>query len=112
MEKQARFPYQFFVVTFVWSWLVWLPLVLASAGILPLGKNLLSVLIPPVTIVAMFGPAAGTFYCLKNTPWQGCRAPISTRFAGFPFGLAGVAPSHTGAGREHLDRVEAAGALG
>jgi len=27
IEKQARFPYQFFVVTFVWSWLVWLPLV-------------------------------------------------------------------------------------
>jgi uncharacterized protein len=54
------------VVTFVWSWLVWLPLVLASAGILPLGKNLLSALIPPVTIVAMFGPAAGTFYCLKT----------------------------------------------
>jgi len=32
MEKQARFPYQFFVVTFVWYWLVWLPLVLAGAG--------------------------------------------------------------------------------
>jgi len=40
------------------------------------------------------------------------RAPVSTRFAGFPFGLAGVAPSRSGAGREHLDRVDAAGALG
>ncbi len=66
MEKQARFPYQFFVVAFVWSWLIWLPLVLASAGILPLGKDLLSALTPPVTIVAMFGPAAGTFYCLRT----------------------------------------------
>jgi len=66
MEEQARFPYQFFTVAFGWSWLIWLPLVLASAGILPLGKDLLSALIPPATIVAMFGPAAGTFYCLKT----------------------------------------------
>jgi hypothetical protein len=66
MEKQARFPYQFFVVTFVWSWLIWLPLVLVGAGILPLDQDLLSVLSPPVSIVAMFGPAAGTFYCLKT----------------------------------------------
>ena len=47
MEKQARFPYQFFAVTFVWSWLVWLPLVLAGAGIIPLGKDLLSALSAP-----------------------------------------------------------------
>lgn len=66
MEKQARFPYQFFVVAFGWSWLIWLPLVLAGAGIIPLGKDLLSALSPPVTILAMFGPAAGTFYCLKT----------------------------------------------
>lgn len=66
MEKQARFPYQFFVVAFGWSWLIWLPLVLAGADILLLGKDLLRVLTPPVTIVAMFGPAAGTFYCLKT----------------------------------------------
>ncbi|MFZ1267082.1 MAG: hypothetical protein WAU95_11505 [Anaerolineae bacterium] len=44
MEKQARFPYQFFVVAFGWSWLIWLPLVLAGAGILPLGKDLLRVM--------------------------------------------------------------------
>jgi membrane protease YdiL (CAAX protease family) len=66
MEKQAGFPYRFFVVAFGWSWLIWLPLVLAGAGILPLGKDLLRVLTPLVTIVAMFGPAAGTFYCLKT----------------------------------------------
>jgi hypothetical protein len=66
IEKQARFPYQFFVVTFVWSWLVWLPMVLASVGIIPIGKDLLSALTVPVSIVGVFGPAAGTFYCLKT----------------------------------------------
>jgi membrane protease YdiL (CAAX protease family) len=71
IEKQARFPYQFFVVTFVWSWLVWFPLVLASVGILPIGKDLLSALTLPVTIVGVFGPAAGTFYCLKTLHAKG-----------------------------------------
>ena len=68
IEKQARFPYRFFVVTFVWSWLCWLPLVLASVGILPIGKDLLSALTVPVSLVGTFGPAAGTFYCLKTLP--------------------------------------------
>jgi uncharacterized protein len=66
MEKLARFPYQFFLVTFVWSWLIWLPLVLASAGILPLDKDLLSVLVTPVTMLGVFGPAVGAFYCLRT----------------------------------------------
>jgi uncharacterized protein len=66
MEKLDRFPYQFFVVTFAWSWLIWLPLVLASAGIIPLNKDPLSALITPVIMVGVFGPAAGAFYCLKT----------------------------------------------
>lgn len=66
MEKQAGFPYRFFVVTFAWSWLIWLPLVLASSGVLPLDINLVRAWSTPISIVAMFGPAAGTFYCLKT----------------------------------------------
>jgi uncharacterized protein len=65
MEKVRRFPYQFFVVTFAWSWLIWLPLVLAGAGIIPLGKNLPSALTLPWISLGIFGPAAGTFYCLR-----------------------------------------------
>ncbi len=30
MKKPTKFPYHFFVVTFLWSWLIWLPLVLAG----------------------------------------------------------------------------------
>jgi uncharacterized protein len=71
MHKPARFPYQFFVVTFAWSWLVWLPLVLAGAGLLPLSQNLVSALSLPVTIVAAFGPAAGAWYCLKTLHEKG-----------------------------------------
>ena len=55
--ESKKIPYQFFVVTFIWAWVVWLPLVLAGAGILPLGDDLAVTLTIPVTILAAFGPA-------------------------------------------------------
>ena len=70
-EEEGRFPYRFFVITFAWSWLIWLPLVLAGAGIIPLGKHLLSTVIVPVTILGIFGPAAGAFYCLRASRGTG-----------------------------------------
>ena len=63
-SAKQSIPYQFFVVTFAWSWLLWLPLVLVGSGILPMANDLRSALTIPVTILAMFGPAAGAFYCL------------------------------------------------
>lgn len=67
MEEDRRFPYRFFVVTFAWSWLIWLPLVLAGAGIIPIGKNLPSALTVPWISLGIFGPAAGAFYCLRTS---------------------------------------------
>ena len=66
MEEDREFPYRFFVVTFAWSWLMWLPLLLAGAGIIPLGKNLLSALTVPSISLGAFGPAAGAFYSLRT----------------------------------------------
>ncbi len=71
MKKPTKFPYQFFVVTFIWSWLIWLPLVLAGAGILPLGKDLQSALSVPLIGLGAFGPAAGAFYCLRTLQGKG-----------------------------------------
>ena len=70
-ETEGRFPYRFFVVTFAWSWLIWLPLVLAGAGIIPLGKNLLSALTVPWIALGVFGPAVGAFYCLRASRGKG-----------------------------------------
>jgi uncharacterized protein len=71
MKKPTKFPYQFFVVTFLWSWLIWLPLVLAGNGILPMGKGLLSILSVPMIMLGIFGPAAGALYCLKTLNGKG-----------------------------------------
>jgi len=66
MKNQKKFPYQYFMVTFLWSWLIWLPLVFAGAGLNPLGKDLLSVLSFPLAMLGAYGPAAGAFYCLRT----------------------------------------------
>ncbi|MDO8963956.1 MAG: type II CAAX endopeptidase family protein [Coriobacteriia bacterium] len=65
METQ-RFPYRYFVVTFAWSWLIWLPLVLEGAGVIPSGTPLLSALNLPLTVLGIFGPAAGAFCSLRT----------------------------------------------
>lgn len=71
MENKRGFPYRFFVVTFIWSWLIWLPLVLAGAGILPLERDVLIMISTPVSILAAFGPAMGAFYSLRTLNGKG-----------------------------------------
>jgi len=71
VEEEGRFPYRFFVVAFTWSWLIWLPLVLAGAGIIPLGKGLVDALTVPLISLGVFGPAAGAFYCLRTSRGKG-----------------------------------------
>ena len=71
MTGEERFPYRFFVVTFVWSWLIWLPLALAGASIIPIGKDLLGALTVPSVALGAFGPAVGAFYCLRTLRGKG-----------------------------------------
>lgn len=71
MEKDTKFPYKFFVITFSWSWLIWLPLVLISSGIVTTKKDLLSTLTLPLTFIGVFGPAVGAFYCLRTLSGKG-----------------------------------------
>jgi len=64
MVAQSRFPYRFFVVTFLWSWIIWLPLVLAGFHVIPLGPEFLAKADIPAIILAAFGPGIGALYSL------------------------------------------------
>ncbi len=86
MENKTGFPYRFFVVTFIWSWLIWLPLVLAGAGILPLGKDVLSMISMPVSVLAAFGPAVGAFYSLRTLKGKGAIREYLRGLLDFKFG--------------------------
>jgi membrane protease YdiL (CAAX protease family) len=64
MEARAQFPYRFFVITFLWSWMIWLPLVLAALHIIPVGQEFLAKANFPALVLAAFGPALGALYSL------------------------------------------------
>jgi membrane protease YdiL (CAAX protease family) len=71
MNKQEKFPLRFFAVTFLWSWLFWLPLVLAGFKIIPINQDLLKSITIPISILAAFGPAVGAFVSLRTLKGKG-----------------------------------------
>ena len=83
MEKKSGFPYRFFVVTFIWSWLIWLPLVLAGAGILPLKNDVLSDGQHASVNTGGFWTGGWGVLFLANIERQGCHSPIFKWFVGF-----------------------------
>ena len=66
LQTQTRFPYRFFVVTFLWSWIVWTPLVLGGLHVVPLKPEFLAKASLPATVLAAFGPAIGALYSLRT----------------------------------------------
>lgn len=65
-EEREPFPLRFFAVAFGWSWLIWLPLVLAGTGIVPFRKDLLGALTVPWIALGVFGPGVGALYSLRT----------------------------------------------
>jgi membrane protease YdiL (CAAX protease family) len=59
-----KFPIRFFVVTILWSWLFFLPLILNGYGIISINKDILPVLTPLIIIIGAFGPTIGVCYSL------------------------------------------------
>jgi uncharacterized protein len=93
MESQERFPFRYFVVTFLWSWLIWLPLVLAGAGILPLGEGFVKSASLPLAGLGAFGPAAGAYFSLRTLNGKGAFRRYLKGLLDFRFGwLAWIVP--------------------
>lgn len=86
IKNQVGFPYRFFVVTFLWSWLIWIPLALAGAGVFPLMNDLLIPLTIPITILGAFGPAVGAFYSLRTLHGKGAISNYLRSLLDFNFG--------------------------
>ncbi len=86
MKEKEKFPFRFFVVTFLWSWLIWLPLVFAGFGIIPLGKESLKAITTPVSILAAFGPAVGAFVSLRTLKGKGSIGVYLKSFLSLNFG--------------------------
>lgn len=87
MEQSYKFPARFFVITFGWSWLLWLSLVLAGSGIPGLEDDLVEALYIPVTVLALFGPAMGAVVSLKTLNGRDAAAKFLKTFLDLRFGL-------------------------
>ena len=86
MERRETFPYRFFVVTFLWSWVLCLPLVLAGFNLIPFGKELVGRATMPLFLLAAFGPAVGAFYSLRTLKGKGAIRRYLRGFLDLRFG--------------------------
>lgn len=66
VNESGRFPLRFFLVTFVWSWVLWTPFVLISFKIIPMSDKLLSFLTLPIITIGAFGPLVGALFVLHQ----------------------------------------------
>jgi len=61
-KMNIKVPIRFFIVTFLWTWLLWMPFVLMGLGILNLNENVVTTFMMPMIIAGAFGPAVGATY--------------------------------------------------
>jgi membrane protease YdiL (CAAX protease family) len=66
MNENSRFPLRFFLITFIWSWVLWTPFVLANFKIIHFTDKLLSFLTMPIIILGAFGPLVGALFVLRQ----------------------------------------------
>jgi uncharacterized protein len=57
---------RFFVVTFLWTWLLWLPFALGSLGYISIDDDVRRALLFPALFLGAFGPAVGACYSVAT----------------------------------------------
>ncbi len=86
MNKNIKFPLRFFLVTFMFSWVLWTPLVLCSLTIIPISEKLLSAVRVPVIMIGAFGPLAGALFDLHHREGKGSAKKYLEGFLDFKLG--------------------------
>jgi len=86
MNNNVSFPFRFFLITFIWSWILWTPLVLGSLKIIPLSGNLISILTFPAIVLGAFGPLAGALFVLHQEKGKGSTRKYLKGFLDFKLG--------------------------
>jgi uncharacterized protein len=87
MNNKVRFPFRFFIITSIWSWILWTPLVLGSLKIIAVSDKLLSIMTLPVIILGVFGPLAGALFALHHDHDKGSSGKYLRSFLDFNLGL-------------------------
>jgi hypothetical protein len=83
-------PLRFFVVTFLWSWLLWLPFVLGGVGIWGWNESLRSSLSMPAILLGAFGPGIGALYSIRTGQGKSAVKPFLKSFLSNLVGKSGL----------------------
>ena len=86
MNKNIKFPVRFFLVTFIFSWVLWTPLVLGSLSIIPISEKLLSAVRVPVIMLGAFGPLSAALCSLRHEQGKGSAKKFLQGFLDFKSG--------------------------
>ncbi len=86
MNKSVKFPLRFFLITIIWSWVLWTPLVLVSLKIIPVSDRLLPVIRFIGIMLGAFGPFAGALFDLCRTKGKGAVRKYLKSFLDFNLG--------------------------
>ncbi|WP_194775375.1 CPBP family intramembrane glutamic endopeptidase [Pararhodonellum marinum] len=79
-------PVRFFVITFLWSWLLWLPFVLGGVGIWNWNESLRGSLSMPAILLGAFGPGIGAIYSIRTLQGKSFVRPFLKSFLSIKFG--------------------------
>lgn len=86
MRDTDRFLIRFFFMTFIWSWILWCPLVLAGFGIISIPTKVLKSLNIPISVVAACGPMIGALFALHSENGKGSSIKYLRSFLDFRLG--------------------------
>ena len=86
MLKTERIPIRFFIITFAWSWILWLSRVLCGLGIIPLSQETLARISTPAIAIGAFGPGVGALCSLRTTKGKGAIRTYLKSFVTLTFG--------------------------
>jgi|SRR5688572_10048481 len=86
MNNNVHFPLHFFLMTFIWSWILWTPLVLGSLNIIPVADNLISILTFPLIFLGAFGPLVGALFVVHQEKGKGSLRKYLQSFLDFNLG--------------------------
>lgn len=86
VPNNKSIPIRFFLITFLWSWLLWLPFVLGGLGIWDWDENLRSSLSMPAIILGAFGPGIAAVYSIKTLQGKSAVKTFLRSFLSFKFG--------------------------
>ena len=86
MNNNVRSAFRFFLITFIWSWIIWTPIILASFRIIPVSDKLLSILAIPGIMIGVFGPLVGALFALNMEHGKGSLKKYLRSFLDFSLG--------------------------